>query len=148
MHLIKTPNGLTSESFINTSTTNLSVDINIALLLFSFRLDLTTKVWSEVAPLQARRRHAQYAVLQQKLYVIGGIDVRTQPHLSVECYDSATNTWTNVAPLNQPRIAGHAVVANGLLYVMGSGLSNINAPDTSRSSVERFDPEMNTWTLV
>ena len=72
------------------------------------RYDLTTKAWEEVAPMaEARYAHA-VAVLDGKLYALGGV-ILNDPNgyggylSSVKRYDAATNAWEAVAPMATAR---------------------------------------------
>ena len=49
-----------------------------------------------------RDTHA-VAVLDGKLYAVGGEDINSNPLSSVERYDPATNVWESVAPMATAR---------------------------------------------
>ena len=82
------------------------------------------------------------AVVDGKLYVMGGHDGRNQLS-SVERYDPAKNAWEAVAPMSTARFALAAAVFDGKLYVMG-GYDGRNG----LSSVERYDPARNEWVAM
>ena len=79
------------------------------------------------------------AELDNKIYISGGGDPILQTKTSVKCYDLNTNTWSYVAKMNTPR-SGHCLVSiYGRLYAIGG--QNVD-------SIEVYDPENNTWTLL
>ena len=99
--------------------------------------DPATESWSAGADMLTARSGACAAVVEGKLYVIGGT---SGPLLDlVEVYDPATNTWTSVAPMPTARAAAAAVVLDGKIYVIG-GDDGVNGPlprphDNARSAV-------------
>ena len=84
------------------------------------------------------RVHLALAVLDGKLYAVGGVgDVFLS---SVERYDPATNAWEEVAPMMAARVNLAAAALDGKLYVVGG-----NTEIEALSSVERYDPATNAW---
>jgi Kelch motif len=94
------------------------------------------------------REHAAAAVLNGKLYVIGGqltnSAVTPAPATNaVEIYDPATNTWAAGTPLPTARMGLVAAVVNGKIYAIGGrtdGFSN-----SAVGTVEELDPATNLW---
>ena len=84
------------------------------------------------------------AVLDGKLYAVGGFNDDDGWLSSVERYDPALDAWEAAAPMAEAREA-HAVAAlDGKLYVaggMGPGFNRL-------SSVERYDPAVGAWEAV
>ena len=106
------------------------------------RYDPATNAWEPVAPLaEARHSHA-VAVLDGKLYAVGGYGGGVTLSL-VERYDPATNAWEAVAPMVAARAAVGVAVLDGKLYAVG-GCNNGDC----LSSVERYDPVTNAWEAV
>ena len=66
------------------------------------RYDQITKQWSFVAPMSTPRSTVGVAVLDGKLYAVGGRDGSSCLN-SVECYDPNTNRWTLVSPMLKRR---------------------------------------------
>ena len=77
------------------------------------RYDLATNAWEAVAPMAEARLSAAAAVLEGKLYAVGGAD-----HvLSVERYDPALDAWESVASMSTARdFHGVAVTASCTLW--------------------------------
>jgi N-acetylneuraminic acid mutarotase len=107
--------------------------------------DLATKSWEEVAPMAEARSDHGVAVLDGKLYAVGGYSGGDGSYLSsVERYDPTTNAWEAVAPLAASRAAVSLAVLDGKLYAVGGYDDGGNRI----SSVERYDPSVGAWEAV
>ncbi len=93
--------------------------------------------WSYMASMPTARARLAMAVVDERIYAIGGYDA--EPSRAVEMYDPTTNTWTEKFPLFLPTQDHAAAVVNGKVYVIGgSGYWD------SRASVYEYDPA-NDW---
>ncbi len=77
--------------------------------------------WETRAPMPVSRQELASAVLNGKLYVIGGYDTGFRSTTTVQVYNPATDTWALAHPL--PYVVNHnsAAVAGGKLYSFGAG---------------------------
>ncbi|XP_035677520.1 kelch-like protein 24 [Branchiostoma floridae] len=75
--------------------------------------------WSKLAPMHTDRLHCKLAVLQGKVYAIGGRSSPQGVDASVEIYDQSLNKWTEGVPLPQPRYHHAVAVLDGSIYVIG-----------------------------
>jgi N-acetylneuraminic acid mutarotase len=125
----------------------------------AWEYDPTADTWKALAPMPSKRGSALAAVVDDKMYVIGGAGTipgsketavfPTHPHMSVgavEEYDPATNTWRERSAMPTPR--NHAAIGavNGKIYVIGGrvGAAFIGlASDVS--VVEEYDPATDQW---
>ena len=102
----------------------------------------------EVAPLNEARHDAFGAVMNDKIYVAGGIQMieqRCRLLNTCEVYDPSTNEWHLMADLCVPRHSASMVCFKEALYVIG-GLKNTNNQVVTRElSVEMFDSETSEW---
>ena len=102
----------------------------------------------EVAPLNEARHDAFGAVMNDKIYVAGGIQMieqRCRLLNTCEVYDPSTNEWHLMADLCVPRHSASMVCFKEALYVIG-GLKNTNNQVVTRElSVEMFDFETSEW---
>lgn len=90
-------------------------------------------MWSNVASMSTRRSSVGVAILNGRLYAVGGYDgVARQCLNSVECYDSETDEWSPVEAMTQRRSGAAVAVLENLVYAIGGH----NGPDI-RKSVER-----------
>ncbi|MEO8436498.1 MAG: protein kinase, partial [Pyrinomonadaceae bacterium] len=96
--------------------------------------------WTTKASISSPRDHAEPAVLNDILYVVGGWNVCT-PFANLESYDPITDTWTQRAPLRTARGAHGVAALNGLLYAVGGSTDC----GVITASVEAYDPVSNSW---
>jgi len=107
-----------------------------------------TGTWTTVAILNVRRGEFAAAVVNGKIYAVGGIDWRApSPYLidSVEEYDPTNDAggWTGVTALSSKRQGVAAVGWNGLLYVTGG---DDDVSYSGETTVEAYDPPpANSW---
>ena len=125
----------------------------------SWEYDPATDTWKALAPLPSKRGSPLAAVVNDKIYVIGGATIppgfnqtsidmmQAQVSLGiVEEYDPSANTWRERAPM--PTARNHAAigVVNGKIYVIGGRVgAAFIALATDVSVVEVYDPATNTW---
>lgn len=73
--------------------------------------------WRFIAPMNTIRSDASAAVLANKIYIAGGIDVFMLS--SVEYYSFLTNHWTTISFMHFPRRSFILLPYNGHLYAIG-----------------------------
>ena len=110
------------------------------------RYDPALDAWEAVASMAMARQQFGAAVLDGKIYVVGGLCDGLSLS-SIERYDPATNAWQAVAPMGTARQGPAVAVLDGKLYVAG-GYNDDDDPSNSLSSVERFDPALHAWEAV
>lgn len=110
--------------------------------------------WSETAPLPTLRGGCASAVVNNRLYVLGGGLSARKPVAAVESYDPQTNQWSTHAPMPQPRNNVVAAVLNGKIYV-AAGLADPSngtqdpPPENEPSDhVDIYDPETDSWSAA
>jgi N-acetylneuraminic acid mutarotase len=94
------------------------------------------------------REYAASAVLNGKLYVMGGqlTNSGTTPGPAtnlVEVYDPATNTWATATPMPTARMGLVAAVMNGKIYAIGGRTDGYST--SAVGTVTEFDPATNLW---
>jgi N-acetylneuraminic acid mutarotase len=102
--------------------------------------DPATDIWTIKAPMPTARSFHAAAVVDGKIYVLGG---NTEPNFFnhvdiVEEYDPATDVWTTKAPMPTARSFLAAAVIDGKIYALGG--------DGGNTVVEEYDPATDTWT--
>uniref|UniRef100_A0A3B4E563 BTB domain-containing protein n=1 Tax=Pygocentrus nattereri TaxID=42514 RepID=A0A3B4E563_PYGNA len=107
--------------------------------------DLKTDSWTFIAPMRTPRARFQMAVLMGQLYVMGGSNGHSDELSCGETYNPSTDEWAQVPELRTNRCNAGAAVCelDGFMYVIG-GAESWNC----LNSVERYNPENNTWTLT
>jgi N-acetylneuraminic acid mutarotase len=102
--------------------------------------------WTARAPMPTARAGLGVAVVNGKIYAIGGLNNNTYLNVNEE-YDPTTNTWTTKAPMPTAR-SGFAIAVYGRkIYVMGGTTGDSNATSSGITGItEVYDPATNTWT--
>ncbi|MBB3968403.1 CBM96 family carbohydrate-binding protein [Mucilaginibacter phyllosphaerae] len=118
-------------------------DINIHLAL-----DLNNQAagWQSLAPLNNAVNHPGSAVLNGKIYFIGGAhhqDDNTVTQRTLEVYDEQNNVWTNLAnmPVGVDHISSSVITYGNRLIVLGGETSH----NVLSNQVAAYNPVTNTW---
>lgn len=98
--------------------------------------------WSEAAAMPTARSEVASAVLDGKIYVIGGFEANGANTSAVEVYDPAAGSWDSVAPLPVPLDHAMAVARQGYLYVIGG--YRVYGSEISNATYE-YDPSLDHW---
>jgi len=100
--------------------------------------------WRDLAPLPTPRDHLAAAVVDGRLYAIGGrVNGSYARNLAVnEVYDAAADRWRRRAPMPNPRSGIAAAVLGGRILVFGG-----EAPAGTFDLVGSYDPRRDSWTL-
>jgi len=96
--------------------------------------------WTTLASMPTPRRELGLAVVEDKIYAIGGYN-GTSLNVNEE-YDPTTNTWTTKAPMPTARHSFAIVVYEDKIHVI-SGYTNSDPPGTTSHQV--YDPTTDTW---
>ena len=108
--------------------------------------DPSTDTWISKTPVPVERSIESFAVLDGKLYAIGGGEPKPPPSevTRIDVYDPATDTWTIGAIPDMPTRTTHlgptCPVLNGKIYKIG-GWNGYHA----LSTVEVYDSATGTW---
>ncbi|KPP59199.1 kelch-like protein 4-like [Scleropages formosus] len=131
------------------------------------KYDLRTNTWIQVGVMNGRRLQFGVAVIDNKLYVVGGRDGLKTSNM-VECYSPVTkgpmyavgghdgwsylNTverwdpqarqWNYVASMSTPRSTVGVTALNGKLFAVGG-----RDGSSCLRSMECFDPHTNKWSM-
>src|ERR687896_263832 len=98
--------------------------------------------WTAGAPMPTPRTEVTAAVLEEDIYVIGGVDEFRPVTEIVEDYNIANNTLSNAAaPLPEPLHHTAASSYNGKIYVAGG----YTAPWSPSDKLFIYDPVQNSW---
>jgi len=125
----------------------------------AWEYDPVSDTWKALARMPSKRGSALAAVVNDRIYVIGGASTipgskepavyPTHPHMSVgtvEEYVPSTNTWRERSAMPTPR--NHAAIGavNGKIYVIGGrvGAAFIGLA-SDISVVEEYDPATDQW---
>jgi N-acetylneuraminic acid mutarotase len=126
----------------------------LASISATFGQDTTLPgTWETLAPAPTKRTEVTAAVLNGRIYVLGGFAEPSLSNLSsltitdkVEVYDPATNEWTTRAPLPVGLHHAAACVVGNRLYVIGGYRQAFLALWHPVATVYMYDPDKNVWT--
>ena len=94
--------------------------------------------WTTLAPMPTPRSVGGTAIVNNKIYTIGGYK---DDYLNTnEMYDPATNTWTTKAPMPTPRSNFATAVYQNKIYCIGGSIKNGRTTIT-----EVYDPVLDNW---
>jgi len=127
-----------------------------------FGTDAVTNVWEydpatdnyrAMAPIPGPRCSAVAATVNNKIYLIGGIEPFENGKGSRisgrnQVFDPVANTWatTDLSPMPTTRNHAFVGVVNNKIYVIGGRQSAGMIPYSSNTDVvEEYDPATNTW---
>ncbi|MCK4366438.1 MAG: PKD domain-containing protein [Thermoplasmata archaeon] len=114
----------------------------------NLEFDPATHTWINKTLMPFARHNFAVAVVNDKIYVIGGSNSMIDcPTLNlVEEYDPATDTWTQKADMPTYREGLTATVYDDKIYAIGGHAHCPGDPHTSQRKVEVYDPATDTWT--
>ncbi len=116
----------------------------IALALF-IASPSSALAWTELAPMNTAREQFAAAVVNGKIFVLGGRDINGNLISSMEIYDPATNNWTLVPNAMDRGLSGlTAAVVNNVIYFFG-GFELINNTLLPINFARSYDPALDAW---
>ncbi|UCD05530.1 MAG: T9SS type A sorting domain-containing protein, partial [candidate division WOR-3 bacterium] len=107
----------------------------------NYKYDVVTDNWTVRTSMYTPRAHLGCAVVDGKIYAIGGW-VGSMATGAVEEYDPATDTWAIKSPMPTPRYTFCIASVGGKIYVFGG----MNMQGQIFNVVEEYDPATDTWT--
>jgi len=108
--------------------------------------DPTENTWKLGQSLPTSRQGAAIAVVQEKIYVIGG---RKGAGASgtvtnvVEVYDPSEDYWSSIQTMQEGRTGSQAAVVDGRIYVIGGAVEG-----EAKGSIEIYDPATDIWVIM
>lgn len=125
-----------------------------------FRYDPILNTWNEVNPMSVGRAYSKTGVLNEKLYVVGGVSRGRgglTPLQSAEVFDPCTGLWSEIPsmPFSKAQVLPTAFLAD-LLKPIATGLTSYKGKLYVPQSLycwpffvdvggEVYDPEANKW---
>ncbi len=113
------------------------------IFLFEPKLSFAQNLgaWEILPPTPTARTEAAIAILDQKIYVIGGFSPQGVTDL-VEVFDLTTGEWFEGAPLPEPRHHAAIAVTDNKIFIIGGFTSGFWTPS---AKVFAYDPNFNQW---
>jgi N-acetylneuraminic acid mutarotase len=116
-------------------------------LLGTVSMSQEAGTWTQKADMPTARYCAASAVVDGKIYVIGGAPVPCGITTVVEEYDPAADTWTRRADMPTARQGVVAAAVDGIIYAIGGWKGDpVACWGDVLSTVEAYDPATDTWT--
>ena len=107
--------------------------------------DVIEDSWASKAPMHVARRSLSVAVVNGKIYAIGGNAENGYVSTNEE-YNPATDTWTYKKPMPTPRYRFATAVYQNKIYCIGGVTSDGYYSNESIAGVnEVYDPATDTW---
>jgi len=106
-------------------------------------VEIEAGTWAQKADMPTGRYIAGSAVVDGKIYVIGGAAAGVGGTAVIEEYDPAADTWTTRADMPTARDGIVAAAVDGIIYAIGGWPEGSNI---ELSTVEAYDPATDTWT--
>lgn len=105
--------------------------------------DLATNTCTDKAVMNVDRLNFRTAVINGKIYAIGG---KTYADIlkTLEEYDPVADTWTTRSPMPAAKLYPEIAVINNKLYTIGGSANSYSSYNIS--SMEEYDPATDTWT--
>jgi hypothetical protein len=108
--------------------------------------DPARDAWSEAALLPRGANHVGVAVLDGRLYAIGGfIDQNRRPHAECFVWEPGGDRWRAIAPLPAPGGAIACVALDGRVHAVGGAVGDTTATKKSVDWHVVYDPKADRW---
>lgn len=104
--------------------------------------DFKRRRWTEGPPIPTTRHHVASAVIDGRMYVIGGRRPGNYALDVVERYDPVSRKWGRAAPLPQGAGGPAAVSVGGKLIVIGGG---DDLAEWVTGAVWEYEPDSDSW---
>ena len=123
----------------------LALALSLAIAPALAQTSVAPSTWSDIAPMPQAQVEAGAALLDGRIFVMGGWANESAPWAETQVYDPAGNSWSVGVPMPEA-IHHHGVVAvGGKIYVIG-GFGKKFSEREPLASVRIFDPATKTWT--
>ncbi len=115
-----------------------------------FEYDPALDKWEQKCRMTSARSNLGITVLDEKIYVIGGLEnTDAEGHFEnvkdVETLDPKTMVWEKKADLTEAKHAVSVSALNGKIYAVGGSITS-GTSDYPCKDVEEYDPATDSWT--
>lgn len=110
--------------------------------------DPIEKTWNPIASMNTERFKAAYAVVNNKIYVFGGIKNTASNITTIERYDPETDIWEIIDTMDHELVAATACVVGNRILVSGGAVDNVNGRIVLSNTARFYDPETKQWSEV
>ena len=111
------------------------------------------KDWQREADLPDPRGHVSAAVLDGKIYALGGDHGHDKTQIDVKSchrFDPATKKWSEIASLPDGRshFESSTIVHKGRILIVGGRCNSSQPPRNVVGDLLEYDPKADTWRVV
>ena len=109
--------------------------------------DPITSSWSTLTDMPTARGGATAKVIDEKIYVIGGLGADGASLSTVEIFDPLTGLWETGTPMQTRRDNPGSAVVDDLLYVFGGRTRNADGfvENGTLNTMEIYNPSTDLW---
>ncbi len=107
----------------------------------SYRFDVRTATWSEIAALPEARAAAGAAFIDGRIYLVGGFGPDRRELAAAYAYEIAADRWERIADLPTPREHLAVVAYRGLVCALGGHFGRAD----QTALVECYHPSTHRW---
>ena len=100
--------------------------------------------WEQMESMDIVRGAPLSTVIDQMIYVFGGMDENFATLSSARAYNTITNEWSDLAPMPEDVFGGTADAVEGKIYVIG-GMQNVSGDWIPTNSNLEYDPAGDVW---
>jgi N-acetylneuraminic acid mutarotase len=122
--------------------------LSVSKPVFSSASGVAENTWTQKAPMQTARDGLGVAVVNGKIYAIGGFTESGVVGTNEE-YDPETDTWTLKKPMPNPRQVFAVAVYQNEIYCLGGTTDDSHWGTTEYSAysnvIDVYDPATDTW---
>jgi N-acetylneuraminic acid mutarotase len=104
--------------------------------LFTYMYNPATNDWTQKTAMPTPRTDYAIAVIENKIFIMGGEGANMDSTNVNEVFDTQTNTWETKKALFDSSTKADACVVEGKIYVLNN------------QNIEAYDPANDTWTKI
>jgi len=121
------------------------VDVNTwSVMSDVFEYNPSTDTWTSRTSIPLPSGEHVAAVVDGRIYIIGGRDENLVDTGNCQRYNPSTDTWTQRTSMPTPRNSSAVAVINSLIYVIGGRITN-GGTITNLDIVEAYSPVIDRW---
>ena len=125
---------------------DISLDV-VEITAQCHRFDVAKNEWSQITGLHTPRTDFATVVVNNVIYVVGGVDKQGHTLSSMEYYNDVEDRWHYTSPMNEPRMGLSAAGHRGHVFAAGGMISRPNADKRLLDTVESYNSSTNEWNL-
>ena len=110
--------------------------------------DIETEEWSIMASMDSPLAGHTVEILNNKIYVVGGIWSYSQNYTNILEYDIETDTWITKSKMPEPRFNHISEVIDGKIFISGGLSVDANGSHPGLRSSLIYDPVLDHWDTI